>query len=321
MARKRTQNTKVSGAGNSPLFVVAGLPPATDHLSDHIIRETYKSKCDVIRSTSGAQDYSVYSPNYVSQILNTLTDFILKRRDPKENFLNPSRIFFLYVPVKGFEQLLSKLDFSVFPIALASLAEWDDSGKLRRSTTDAVTQALRTAVKSCEQNHQHFDRIKLLRSTDPILLPPKNFHVNKTVRMGDYFYEMRTGVRPWSDRFSELAPIECTSEQIPKLKEKRGRFFKDHREIFFYQPHESAFHGNAWEDDEQSDEESRLIQLRSLYRFGVALPQGFQHDAQYESGKLMKNVDFSCSRNGDISVSDDHADVYPNDFVRHRTKK
>jgi hypothetical protein len=56
--------------------------------------------------------------------------------------------------------------------------------------------------------------------------------------------------------------------------------------------------------------------LGSLYRFGSVVDYGFHHDAQFPNGKRLENVEFDCSRQGQIKVSSTHANVYPNDYVR-----
>ena len=130
------------------------------------------------------------------------------------------------------------------------------------------------------------------------------------------FWEMRIRQRAWADRFNELVPREFNSETLKKLHgEKTQMCFQDHRRLVFFQPHSTAFHGVEWEREKIEPNSARRI-LRSLYRFGAALPQGFQHDAQREGGNYLDREVFDCDQNGSIVVSGSHANVYANDVVR-----
>lgn len=60
---------------------------------------------------------------------------------------------------------------------------------------------------------------------------------------------------------------------------------------------------------------NRVSLLRSSYRFGVPLPPGFHHDAQF-AGRSLYKTSFECAENGPITLSTTHANIYPDDVIR-----
>ncbi|MEZ0018695.1 hypothetical protein [Sinorhizobium fredii] len=321
MGKRDRQKSKIRQPNSLPLFVVCGLPPATAVHAELAISKAFSNVCKVIAPPSPTSDYRIYNKNYIEEVINQMTGFASRRRQSEDESPTPAGIIVFFVNSGDAEDFISLLDFAVFPVALPHLANWDEKGQMRRHSDTDTVAAITLAVETVKRSSEHFNRIKLRRPNDAIMLPPSNYFVRRNALMSELFLEMRQGQRSIDNRFPELVAIEYTAEKLPKLKDRRARFFKDAREIVFVQPHESAFHGGAWDTEPNSEMDKKLLVLKELYRFGGALPQGFQHDAQYEDGEHLKDVDFDCSICGSIKVSDDHADIYANDYVRHRTKK
>ncbi len=318
MAKKKKDEFRPHQPSKQPLFVVGGLPSPTDATCERVIRDEFAGLCGIVHTATGVADNDLYNENYSRQLITSMMAFTRVRRNAQSVAPTPGRICFLYVPTKDADALVEKLDFAVFPIKLAVLAERNEKGKMWRHDPKAVADSLRMAVKEYKAAHLHFNRIDLRREADAIFLPPQNFELKGGMVMRDLFSEMRRGQRRWDDRFPEAEVQQYKAGDFPTLAAP-SKFRRDVRKIVFVEPHPTAYHGNKWNDDHQAVQDD-LLMLKSLYRFGGALPAGYQHDAQREKGKLFKREPFNCSVNGEINVSDDHADIYPNDYIRHRTK-
>jgi hypothetical protein len=150
-----------------------------------------------------------------------------------------------------------------------------------------------------------------------MLLPPQNFHVGRDDRLARLFLDVREGRRPWKDRFAELTPKRFSSDTLASLEGSQVQHcFQDYREIVFFRSYSEGFHGAKREIESIGSVTAGLNILRSLYRFGAPIPQGFQHDAQYVRGRHFKNQAFDCVEKGRVLISGSHANIYPNDFVR-----
>ena len=55
--------------------------------------------------------------------------------------------------------------------------------------------------------------------------------------------------------------------------------------------------------------------MRSVFRFGVPLINGYHHDVQF-AGHALSGQTFECSREGFVQLNSNYANIYPNDFVR-----
>ncbi|HTK34948.1 MAG TPA: hypothetical protein VL358_06620 [Caulobacteraceae bacterium] len=228
------------------------------------------------------------------------------------------------MPAPDEEKLLRAFDFFAFPIALASLANWDSRGRQLRHRIDNAVEAVRDALSPQGLHKEALDhvkqRINRLSEQEPFLLPPRNFHASEMLRISDLFREVRSGRRPWTDRFAELPLKACNSEIYPRLgSEKTSHLFQDHREVLFPVAHMTAHHGPTREIETEGNEAESseiMLTLQSLYRFGAPLPNGFHHDAVRERGEAFREFPFECSRAGETLVSGEYANIYPDDFIR-----
>jgi hypothetical protein len=92
--------------------------------------------------------------------------------------------------------------------------------------------------------------------------------------------------------------------------------YRDARDVVFPCARPSALHGPLPQIDTPDAVSALQYFLRSAYRFGTPLPDGFHHDAQLERGRHFREMKFQCTRNGSILVSASHVNIYPNDYVR-----
>jgi len=303
------------------MYVVAGLPTATAVDAERSINSFYRKPCHVIQLASSL-DNSIYRREYLRNLITTVAEFTKTRRAGTSNRpVTPAFIYLLYVPAPDRESLLKYFDFTVFPIPLLNLASRNVTGQMLRHDAEAVANAIQYAIQGTNNAHDVLERIKLARPKDAILLPPVNFHVDRTRRLACLFEELRKGTRPWNDRFNELSPKQFNRESLRSIKNEKTQYcFQDSREVVFFQPHETAYHGGQWEVD-KVDADTAIHTLRALYRFGAPLHQGFQHDAQLQGGEYFKNQVFDCAQQGQVLVDGDHANIYPNDFVRAKDLK
>lgn len=106
-------------------------------------------------------------------------------------------------------------------------------------------------------------------------------------------------------------------EQLPKFlrPQERQQIFRDARHVLFPCARPNEYHRRLPDPPPGSDLPVLQYFLRSVYRFGIPLPGGFHHDAQFEGDRHFDNMPFDCSRQGQITVSGGHASIYPNDYV------
>ena len=115
-----------------------------------------------------------------------------------------------------------------------------------------------------------------------------------------------------------VVPEMFDREQLPEFLDHQERqlIFRDARDVIFPCARANELHSRLPDVPPESDLTVLQNFLRSVYRFGTPLPDGFHHDAQLEWGRPFHNMSFDCSRNGPISVTGSHANLYPNDYVR-----
>ena len=160
-------------------------------------------------------------------------------------------------------------------------------------------------------------RIESRKSHEPLLLPPSNFHI-EAQRVRHAFAELTRGTRAWENVMpEEISPETFDRERLPNFlnHQETQVIYKDTRNVVFPCCRAYEAHGGT-EFDHNAELGGLLDILRSTYRFGASLPAGFHHDAQFEKGRDFSATSFDCSREGRISVTATHANVYPNDLVR-----
>ena len=307
------------------MIVLAGLPPATHGRTVDVIRQSQPS-ASVIGAPSPVSDGSLYSPALLRTLLGGLTGFALRRRtNGPPTPLAPKSITLLYVPAPDDERLLRTLDFAVMPQPLTALAVRDVGGRLLRHSVEAAEAAIEDILGHRSRAKADLEvvneRINRLNDREALLLPPRNF-VTDQGRLSRKFVEMRRGRRSWSDRFNDLGSEQLTRNQIARIPEEKTRqAYVDSRRVAFLTAHPTAYDGLVRELEESAALEARLSVLRSLYRFGIALPSGFHHDAQPADGSRFNDFEFDCDTEGRVCVNASHANIYSNDFVRAKRKQ
>jgi hypothetical protein len=307
------------------LLLLAGLPHPLHTRIEEFIKELAGPYCKVIAVSSGSYDGNLYRRRPIESLLRAAADFSIRRlKNRGEGHLpQPRRIALFYVPADDEQQLLDAFDFFVFPIPLRDLAPFDNSGHQMRHDRDACEKAVRKGfeVYSRELIGALQPRIEGRKSSEPLLLPPLNFHLSGR-RLRQVFCELTRRTRTWENAMPDnIAPEMFDEEQLPGFlrHQERQMIFRDVRNVVFPCARASEFHGQPPEVDQDSDISVLQDFLRSVYRFGTPLPDGFHHDAQLEGGVSFQQMSFDCSRNGSISVSSDHANLYPNDYVGYES--
>ncbi len=324
MSRRRVRRVPTPGA--AALFVVAGLPQALRGRAEPILNELVSGETRVVALASAESDGVLYPEKLVSAIVLALTGFVIRRRTRgPESSPSPSSIRLLYVPAPDDWRLLRRLDFAVLPVPLRELAVPDAKGRQLRHSSDALKDAVVRVVDSAGPAGRDLslvkERINRLADSEPFLLPPRNFYLDREVRVDTLFQAFVQGDRPWTDRAAELRTHPFTRDNLPRLpRDQTRRAFQDERGLIFLTAHRSAFHGVTREAEEAASEGERLFRLKGLYRFGMALPQGFHHDVQLEHEKSLAEVEFECGTMGRVRGRDTHANIYANDFVRMNAK-
>ena len=267
-------------------------------------------------------DGPLYRQATIDTLLRGATQFATRRFKNRSDDqpARPRRIVLLYVPADDDQQLLAAFDFFVFPVPMRDLAVFDSAGHQKRHQADACERAIEAAFAVYTRQLLGIvqRRIESRQSSEPLLLPPINFHLPGG-RLQQTFCELTRGTRTWENAVPEGVSVEVFDrERLPEFLgyQERQAIYRDARKIIFPCARPNEMHGQRIEIGATATVLSMQDFLRSVYRFGAPLPEGFHHDAQLEDGRQFKEMDFICSRNGPILVSASHANIYPNDYVR-----
>jgi len=301
-----------------PLLVLAGLPnPACAGIAS-LVEQHFRSK--VIRHASGNDDARLYTDATIGALMNAVSGFAVRQLRSEAHPPVPKHILLAYVPSDDDEGLLDAFEFFVFPVRLVSLSRYDEHGRQLRHdlkvATDRVVSSLEVAL------HEFSDvkrRLSSISDTEPLFLPPENFHVSATLRAAGVFRAMFRQNTSWNDPVSSIQRVTVKSEDLPKVVRGGGqkRILSDTRGLVF--PHDPSEHGLPRELPAECSPTDRKDIMRSYFRFGVPLRNGFHHDVQFP-GRNLKGELFDCCRQGRIELSCSHANVYANDYVRPATK-
>jgi len=315
MPRNRRRAT-LSGATSMPLYVLAGLPPDIHNWArGHLQR--LRPIAQVIAVASSRQDgVLLYPKQLVSTLLASVAGFAMRHRTRgPASPPRPKSITLLYVPSQDAERLLRAFDFAVIAGPLTTLQAYGENGRQFRHERVAVEKAIDDAIGRTGQPKLALDeiaqRIGRLTDREALLLPPRNFHLEEG-RLERLFIEFRQSQRPINDRFVELdlARIGPRADSLA---------YVDGRKVAFFTAR--AYHGFPREIREPPSERDLQSVLRSLYRFGAPLLNGFHHDAHPRDGGSFQDFEFDCERDGRVAVTASHANIYPNDFVRAAQKR
>ncbi len=266
-------------------------------------------------------DGALYKEKSVQTLFTAGARFAIRRLKNRsdDQTARPRRIALFYVPADNDELLIRAFDFFAFPVPLRDLSTYDETGTQRRHVRheceSAIRGAMETHVRVLVGSLQ--GRIESRKSHEPLLLPPANFHLPGE-RLKSVFCELTRGARAWENMMPETIAAETfDNERLPGFlwrREEHQMIFKDARGIVYPCSRATEMHG-IQEIDPDAEAPMLREMLRSVYRFGTSLPQGFHHDAQFEYGRHFHNTQFDCSQKGVCFVSGSHARVYPNDFV------
>lgn len=312
-----------SGSSTTPvdLFLLAGLPNPIHGRCEKFLQKLAGRYSKVVTSSSTSNDGPLYRQSTVDSLLRGSAEFAIRRLKNRsdDQSARPRRIALFYVPATDDHRLIDAFDFFVFPIAMHELAVFDHTGHQVRHKADSCEAEIKRAFEAYNSRLLGFvqQKIESRKSSEPLLLPPVNFHLPQSP-LRNVFCELTRGTRAWQNAIpEEIVPRRFDKAMLPKFLDHQEHqlIFQDARDIVFPCARASELHGA--QDIDRSAAVSELCDiLRSTYRFGVSLPQGFHHDAQFEGGREFKDTPFTCSRNGPITVNGTHANIYPNDYVR-----
>jgi hypothetical protein len=303
------------------LFLLAGLPHPLHTRVEAFLQSVAGAHAKVIATSSPSYDGLLYRERTIQTLLTAGAQFAVRRLKNRsdDQAVRPRRIALFYVPAQDDELLLQAFDFFVFPVPLRSLSAFDNFGNERRHQREACEDAIRGGLDIYNRDliGTLQRRIESRKSLEALLLPPINFHLGGQ-RLQRVFSELTRGTRAWQNPMpAEVEPRMFDREMLPAFLDynERQMIFRDFRGVVFPCARPAELHGSQ-EIDRTADTSVLRQILRSTYRFGSSLPQGFHHDAQLEGGRHFDQFKFDCSREGQLFVTASHANIYPNDFVR-----
>jgi len=305
---------------STPLIVLAGLPHPIHAAVARTLEENLVPSPRVISQASGTDNRYLYKKQTVTVLMEAVSGYAARQIKAQATIPTPKHILLAYVPATDEEQLFTEFDFFVFPIRLTRLAEYDENGRQYRhdrgTTESYVVPSLQTALVNFVEIKR---RLSSLNPKEPLFLPPLNFEVSKIKRMADIYRELRKEARPWGDPLPSIRMTTVTHDQLKKHVPVGAKkdIFSDSRSLLF--PHDRSNHGPARELSPNCSHEERKQFMRSSFRFGVPLINGFHHDVQF-IGHGLGGERFECSQKGSLQLSSSYANIYPNDFVRPSTK-
>ena len=303
-------------SSSKPLVLLAGLPHPTCGAVANTTEKSLFPSPRVIFEASGTDNNNLYRFETVTGLLRAVSDHAVRQLKANTQVPTPTQILLAYVPGADDERLLAEFDFFVFPVRLTRLAEYDERGRQyrhdRKVAEEYVVGSLETALRSFMEVKR---RLSSPSWREPLFLPPRNFRVSATERMADIFTDMRRAVQPWGPPIPNVRTTKVTHKELSKhLREGASReVLSDARGLLF--PHDQSGHGPVRALDPTSSHEERKQFMRSSFRFGVPLIDGYHHDVQY-GGRGLGGETFECSRRGVVQLDCDYANIYPNDFIR-----
>ena len=323
---KRTLPGEGIGYATTPvdLFLLAGLPNPLNVRIEGWLRKLAGTAAKVVTVPSKGYDGPLYRDATIRSFLQAAGQFSVKRfrNQSVDAPPRPRRMTLFYVPASDDHQLLKAFDYFIFPVPLRELAEFDNQGRQKRHDRASCEQAITSALSLYARELITFiqPRIEGRSSTEQLLLPPRNFRLPQQA-IESLFLELTRRTRLWENALTEVKPEVFGREQMPKFLHHRERraMFRDARNIIFPCARSAQLHGRPSELGPDSEVSVFQDFLRSTYRFGIPLPDGFHHDAQLEWGSEFDRTSFDCSRKGSIEVSGSHVNIYPNDYIRADT--
>lgn len=304
-------------------MVLAGFPKS---ISAELVRRVrlHAANLDAVSVPFSDDDSRVYAPESqaIRQLLlatcgATLTE---QKRGTKSPIPTPHRLLLVYAKSRGFERLLDAFDFSPFCLPVEPPQEvqsttwrrdvnvvWERiSAQLTYVTaSDGVPMAVRLRVES--QN-----------PTEPLLLPPQNYHLQDGRELGHQLSEIQAGNQALTtiDKYvlaTQTFAYETLTNFFRKDPGKNRKFRVDGRGLVFAFARKGQ-HGAIYHVPATTELEAALL-LRKLFRFGTPVPPGFQHDVQWPGTRTLVRQPFNCGQGGAGTVTNSHANVYASDVV------
>jgi len=313
MGNRRETRKEAQGM---PLILLAGLPNPLFKFVANALEESVTPKTKVIAEASGGEDRALYRAQTVATLLKAVSEYAVRQARAQEMPPSPTQILLAYIPSPDDEKLLSEFDFFIFPIRLTRLAEYDAYGRQyrhnRQESQSYVLPSIQAALLSFMEVKRRLSSPNL---REPLLLPPRNFHVSNTERVEAIFMNLRRGELSWGTPLTNIQAQKVTHDDLEKHVRPGAhkQVLRDYRDLLF--PHDYTNHGFSREIPSDASSQDRKHFMRSSFRFGVPLRDGYHHDVQY-SGKGLGGQTFECCVKGSVSLNVAYANVYPNDFVR-----
>lgn len=302
------------------LFLLAGFPKPLHARVEGFLQTLAGGHSKAVATPFPSFDGALYREKSVQTLFTAGARLAIRRLKNRsdDQTARPRRIALFYVPADDDELLIKAFDFFVFPVPLRDLSTYDDTGTQRRHLRHECERAIRKAMETYARilvgSLQR--RVESRKSHEPLLLPPVNFHLPDD-RLRRAFCELTRGARAWENTMpNTIASETFDNERLPDFlrPQEHQVMFKDARGIVYPCSRATEMHGVQGIDLNANAPNLREV-LRSTYRFGASLPQGFHHDAQFEYGRRFDQTRFDCSEKGECFVSGSHANIYPNDFV------
>lgn len=320
MGKKAKRRRVVQPSGPQPMYIIAGLPKSVH--KDAIDSLQVRLPQAIVKGIpSPSNDGALYSPQLLDILVRSVGEFALRRRANGNAQPTPASMTLLFVPAPDQEALLRRFDFALMSAPLSALVARDAQYRQMRHDREAVGTALAEAVAASGEARMNLNqvvrRLRFQSDNEGLLLPPRNF-LTEDGDLVRTFRQFREGSRAWTDRMEEFGPAQLTHEDVPlRVKGQQTRHvFVDNRGMAYFIAHPTAYDGPPREVDDEEDVGAMLMALRSLYRFGGALPPGIHHDAQRSDGSVLGSAKFHCAEKGPIHGKGGYANVYPNDYVR-----
>jgi hypothetical protein len=305
------------------LFLLAGLPHPEHSRAEKSLKRIAGPYAKIVAVPSSSWDGNgrLFPPKTIDALLRGAVEFATRRLKNRsdDQVSQPRHIVLFYVPADDDQDLLAAFDFFVFPVPLRELASFDETGQQRRHQPTVCDRSIETAFGVCSRDLFGIvkRRIDSRRSSEPLLLPPINFHL-PGARLQKTFFELTRGARAWEHPLPEIAAETFDRKRLPNFlgHQEHQVIYRDARKVVFPCARASELHGRLPDVESAATVPEMQDLLRSAYRFGAPLPEGFHHDAQLEDGRNFHQMEFNCSRKGSILINASHANIYPNDYVR-----
>jgi hypothetical protein len=268
------------------------------------------------------QDEAIYAdPISLLSLGRAACGISLEGQPDTEGIPTPSRIVVAYVEAPGSSALWEVFGHSSWPVPLR-FPDWQyPEGRHWRNDVAVSARVIRRALILLENDEADAVRLRLeaQRNDDALLLPGRNFHLPNGQFLIDRFRAFMANAMDIPAVEAGVRTERFIFERLPGFYKNTGgrnkSFAVDERDLVFAHS-KSGQHGGQHPLPMGADAEAVQRLLEGRYRFGTPFSQdGFQHDAQWEGDKPLKNERFDCAALGPVSVSGSHANVYPNDLI------